>query len=122
MIHFAAHQVSRQGGLLRPLRLRPAHLCGLPGRHHPNAWWRFFIFNASGGTLWAVIYGLGAYLLGNELERLSRPVDVGAGIAAAVVIVAFLIFLGRNEKRLEAEAERALPGPLDLSWEPQASR
>jgi hypothetical protein len=40
---------------------------------------------------------------------------VVAGIAAAVVIVAFLVFLRRNEKRLEEEAERAFPGPLDMS-------
>jgi membrane protein DedA with SNARE-associated domain len=78
-------------------------------------WWRFFGFNAAGGTLWALIYGLGAYLLGMELDRLTRPVDVVAGIAAAVVIVAFLVFLRRNEKRLEEEAERAFPGPLDMS-------
>jgi membrane protein DedA with SNARE-associated domain len=78
-------------------------------------WWRFFGFNAAGGTLWALIYGLGAYLLGMELDRLTRPVEVVAGIAAAVVIVAFLVFLRRNEKRLEEEAERAFPGPLDMS-------
>jgi membrane protein DedA with SNARE-associated domain len=76
-------------------------------------WWRFFAFNAAGGILWALIYGVGAYLLGTQLYRISRPLEVAAGIAAAVAIVAFLVFLARNEKRLEAEAERALPGPLD---------
>jgi membrane protein DedA with SNARE-associated domain len=83
-------------------------------------WWRFFAFNASGGTLWALIYGIGAYLLGTQLDRVSRPVEVVAAIAAVVVIVAFFVFLRRNEKRLEAEAERALPGPLDESRRPAA--
>jgi membrane protein DedA with SNARE-associated domain len=78
-------------------------------------WWRFFAFNAAGGILWALIYGLGAYLLGQQLERLTRTADVALGIAAVVVVVAFLVFLARNEKRLEAEAERALPGPLDMA-------
>ncbi len=78
-------------------------------------WWRFFAFNAAGGIVWALVYGIGAYLLGTQLDRVSRPVGVVAGIAAAVVIVAFLVFLGRNEKRLVAEAERALPGPLDAA-------
>lgn len=77
-------------------------------------WWRFLAFNATGGILWVLVYGIGGYLLGTQLERISRPVGVVAGIAAAVVIVAFLVFLARNEKRLEAEAERALPGPLDM--------
>jgi len=78
-------------------------------------WWRFFAFNAAGGILWASVYGLGAYLLGRELERLTRTADVVVGVVAAIVIIAFLVFLARNEKRLVAEAERALPGPLDLS-------
>ena len=34
-------------------------------------------------------------------------------ILAALAIIAGLIFLRRNEKRLEDEAERAMPGPLD---------
>ena len=81
-------------------------------------WWRFFTFNAAGGILWASIYGVGAYLLGRQLDRLTRPADIAVAIIAAVLIVAFLIFLARNEKRLEAEAERALPGPLDLHGRP----
>jgi hypothetical protein len=34
-------------------------------------------------------------------------------VLATLVIIAFLIFVRRNEQRLEAEVERALPGPLD---------
>jgi hypothetical protein len=30
-----------------------------------------------------------------------------------VAIVVFAVFLRRNERRLEDEAERALPGPLE---------
>jgi membrane protein DedA with SNARE-associated domain len=78
-------------------------------------WARFFVFNAAGGILWSLVYGIGAYLLGGELNRLTGPVEVAAGIAAAAVIVAALVFVSRNEKRLVAEAERALPGPLALS-------
>ena len=75
-------------------------------------WWRFFAFNATGGILWALLYGIGAYLLGQELSRLTVRADLAVGIAAGVVVVAFLVFLARNERRLEEEAERALPGPL----------
>ena len=76
-------------------------------------WPRFFVYNIAGGAVWASIYGFGAYFLGQELEKLDRPFAIGVGAVAAVVIVAFLIFLHRNEKRLEDEAERALPGPLE---------
>jgi membrane protein DedA with SNARE-associated domain len=76
-------------------------------------WWRFFAFNAAGGIVWSLIYGLGAYLLGQQLQRLTRTADVALGIGAVVGVVAFLVFLARNEKRLEEEAERLLPGPLD---------
>jgi membrane protein DedA with SNARE-associated domain len=78
-------------------------------------WWRFFAFNAAGGVVWALIYGVGAYLLGGQLERLTRTADIALAIAAVVLVVAFLVFLARNERRLEAEAERMLPGPLDMS-------
>ncbi|MBJ7613202.1 MAG: DedA family protein [Candidatus Dormibacteraeota bacterium] len=75
-------------------------------------WWRFLTFNAAGGIIWALIYGLGAYFLGQQLNRLSRPFEfVAAGLVVA--IVAFTLFLRRNEHRLEDEAERALPGPLE---------
>ncbi len=73
------------------------------------AWWRFFGYNAAGGILWATIYGTGAYLLGQQIDRLARPVEIVIGVGAAVVIVAFLVFLRRNLARLEKEAERAFP-------------
>ena len=76
-------------------------------------WWRFLVFNAAGGVVWALAYGIGAYLLGQQLNRLSRPFEFVAAGLAVVAIVAFALFLRRNERRLEDEAERALPGPLE---------
>jgi len=75
-------------------------------------WDRFLLFNAAGGILWATLYGLGGYALGDSIHRLTGPVGVATVVLAALVIVASLIILRRNEARLEAEAERALPGPL----------
>lgn len=74
---------------------------------------RFFFFNAAGGILWATIYGIGGYALGKNVHRIAGPVGIVVGVIAAVIIIAFLVFLNRNEKRLEDEAERALPGSLD---------
>lgn len=75
-------------------------------------WRRFLIFNILGGATWASIFGLGGYLLGETVHRYAGP----AGMVALVVAVAAVILTGRflkhHEKRLEAEAERVLPGPL----------
>jgi membrane protein DedA with SNARE-associated domain len=76
-------------------------------------WDRFLIFNALGGIAWATIYGLAGYFLGNAVHRLTRPIGIVTLILAALIIIAALIFVRRNEQRLEREAEKALPGPLD---------
>jgi membrane protein DedA with SNARE-associated domain len=75
-------------------------------------WRRFLVFNAAGGTLWAIVYGGGAYMLGSESRRLLGPVGIVIALAALVAIVGIAIFVYRNEARLTAEAERALPGPV----------
>lgn len=75
-------------------------------------WPRFLVYNAAGGIVWATGWGLAAYFLGKELERLSKTIDIAFGVAAVIAVVAFLIVLRRTYRRLESEAERALPGPL----------
>jgi len=81
-------------------------------------WPRFLFFNTAGGIVWATLYGLGGYLLGDNVHRLTGPVGAVALVLAVLVIIAFLVFLRRNEHRLEEEAERALPGPLS-AYEPR---
>jgi len=76
-------------------------------------WPRFLIFNATGGIVWATLYGLGGYVLGDNIHRLTGPVGIAFVVLAAAVIVAFVVYLRRNEHRLEEEAERDMPGPLD---------
>src|SRR5216683_937487 len=39
-------------------------------------WPRFLLFNALGGISWATIYGLGGYLLGDNINRLTGPVGI----------------------------------------------
>ena len=38
--------------------------------------WRFFLFNAAGGIVWACIFGLGGYFLGDEFHKIAGPVGV----------------------------------------------
>ncbi len=97
------------GRFVSVLRAWAAFLAGV----NRMDWPRFFFFNATGGILWATIYGTAGYILGNNVHRIAGPVGIGAGVAAAIIIIAFLVFLKRNEKRLEEEALGALPGSLD---------
>ena len=76
-------------------------------------WSKFLVFNASGGIVWATIYGLGAFTLGNQINRFSKPVDITLAVLGVIGVLVFIVFLRRNEARLEAQAELAYPGPLE---------
>jgi membrane protein DedA with SNARE-associated domain len=108
---FAEHggKVVFFGRFISVLRTYAAFLAGT----NRMSYWRFFAFNASGGIVWAAIYSFGFYYAGSSLKSVRGPVDYGLGAAAAVIVVAFLVWLRRNEKRLEQRAEQAYPGPLE---------
>jgi membrane protein DedA with SNARE-associated domain len=76
-------------------------------------WPLFLLYNALGAIVWATIYGLGGYFLGNNVHRLTGPIGIGALVVAVILIIVFFIFLKRDEKQLEEKAVQALPGPLD---------
>ena len=68
-------------------------------------WKRFLIWNALGGIAWTHLYGIGAYVLGNQVHKLVGPVGVVIGVAAAAGAVAAIWFLKTNEHKLIARAE-----------------
>ena len=76
-------------------------------------WPAFLLFNALGGIVWATVYGLGGYFLGDNIHRLAGPVGTITIVLAALIILVGLVFVWRNERRLEEKAEQALPGPLE---------
>jgi membrane protein DedA with SNARE-associated domain len=76
-------------------------------------WARFLTFNAAGGIVWATLYGVGAYLAGAQIEKLSRPLQIGFGILGGIALIASILFVRFHAKRLEAVAEAAHPGPLE---------
>jgi membrane protein DedA with SNARE-associated domain len=84
-------------------------------------WASFLCFNALGGIVWATLYGLGGYFLGENVHRLTGPLGIIFVVLAVIIIIGLLVFLRRNERRLEDEAERALPGPLD-EYQPGGAR
>ena len=75
-------------------------------------WGRFLVFNVAGAAVWAGLYGVAAYTLGDEVRRLSGRIGTVMLVLAVGAIVSGVIFLRRREKALATEAERRFPGPL----------
>jgi membrane protein DedA with SNARE-associated domain len=97
------------GRFISVLRIFAAFLAGVNRMH----WRRFLIFNAAGGIIWSTIYGVAAYLLGQQLLQLSGRVDLILAIVGVAVIITAIVVLRRNEARLQREADKALRGPLE---------
>ncbi len=91
------------GRFVPVLRAWSAFLAGT--NHMP--WDRFLLFNGLGGIVWATLCGSGGYFLGDNVHRLTGPLGIVLFLLGGIAIIAGLIFLNRNEKRLEDEAERA---------------
>ena len=67
-------------------------------------WPRFLVWNAAGGTCWAVAYGLGAYAFGLGMKKLQGGVGLFLGSVIVVLIGLAAVYLKRNEHRLIEEA------------------
>ena len=77
--------------------------------------WRNFMFaNAVSSGVWAASYGYAAYWLGGEFERLQGRTIVPLVFIAAIALVAGGLFVRQREAQLIIEAERAIPGSLEL--------
>ena len=107
----------RQGGkiiLLAQFVPGLRSIAGILAGANRMPWQRFMVANVIGAILWATFYGITVYSLGREVERLSWWVVLVFAIIVLVVIVVVAVFVKRNEAQLIAEAEKALPGPLQL--------
>ena len=101
------------GRFIAVLRVLAAFLAGV----NRMEWRRFLLANASGGIVWATVYGLGAYTFGTALSHLHGPIGIGLLVVAALIIVVALRYVRSHEAELEQQAERALPGPLKpVDW------
>jgi membrane protein DedA with SNARE-associated domain len=76
--------------------------------------WRFFLFNAAGGVVWASVFGLGGYFLGADFHKIAGPLGLTALALALCLIFAFSVTYRYNEAKMIATARAALPGPLVL--------
>jgi len=96
------------GRFVAVLRIWAAFLAGT----YRLPWTRFLAYNAAGGIVWATVFGLGGYVLGDNVHRLTGPVGIGGALLGAALALAGVVWLRRNERRLADDAERALPGPF----------
>jgi membrane protein DedA with SNARE-associated domain len=96
------------GRFIAILRILAAFLAGV----NRMDWRPFLLANAAGAILWASIFGLGAYTFGKALLQVTGPLAIVLLIVVGLMIIGAALFLRTHEAELEAEAERALPGPL----------
>jgi membrane protein DedA with SNARE-associated domain len=78
-------------------------------------WPRFLLMNALGGICWASLFGGGAYLLGEEINRVAGPVRLLLLVGAIAAAAGAIVFFRRHEQELEGRVEAAIPGP----WPPR---
>jgi membrane protein DedA with SNARE-associated domain len=96
------------GRFVAVLRVLAAVLAGI----NRMDWRRFLIANAAGAILWASAIGFGTYFFGRAVMHVTRPVGIALGAVALAGIVGALLFVRAHQAELQAESERALPGPL----------
>jgi membrane protein DedA with SNARE-associated domain len=96
------------GRFVAVLRVLAAVLAGV----NRMDWRRFLLANTAGAILWASIVGFGAYCFGRAVTHVTGPVGVALVVVGLSAIIGAALFVRAHEAELEAEAERALPGPL----------
>ncbi len=80
------------GRFISILRTWAAFLAGL--NHMP--WPRFLFWNALGGIVWSLVYGLLGYFLGRNLpllERIVRFLGIGGVVVAVAIVIAIIAVL-----------------------------
>src|SRR5262249_26326524 len=101
------------GRFIAVLRGVPAFVAG----SNRMEWNSFLIANASGGVLWSLVYGLGAYWFGSVLFHAQQPVTIALLIAGLIIVAVAFYYVRGHEAELERQAELALPGPLrPVDW------
>jgi membrane protein DedA with SNARE-associated domain len=96
------------GRFVAILRCLAAFLAGV----NQMPWPRFLVANAAGAIVWATIIGFGAFLYGRAFHQIVGPISLAIFVLATIAVVWGFVYLRRHEDAREAEAERALPGPL----------
>ena len=100
------------GRFIAVLRAWAAFLAGMAETNR-MPWAPFLLYNALGGSIWATLYLLAGYFLGDNAHRLTGPIGPTTIALGLLITIASPVFVRRNERRLEEEAEHAFPGLFD---------
>ena len=68
----------------------------------------FFLWNASGGIVWAAVFGFGGHMFGHAIKLVAGPVSAALFIFAVVGIGGLWWMFKRYEAQLLAKAEGSL--------------
>lgn len=102
------------GRFVAVLRAWAAFLAGV----NRMPWRKFFFFNAAGGIIWSVLYGVLAFELGQNLPLLDKIVKtvgyVGLGGAVLAGVVAFVVY----RRRKASGRVKAVGGSPDSGVDP----
>jgi membrane protein DedA with SNARE-associated domain len=91
------------GRFVAVLRVFAAVLAGV----NKYGWKPFLFFNAAGATAWAALMGLGGYIFGESINRVSGTLGIAALGVAVAGILAFIYIVRQQEKRIELQLEAA---------------
>jgi membrane protein DedA with SNARE-associated domain len=96
------------GRFIAVLRIFAAFLAGV----NRYGWGKFLFYNATGGILWALVFGIGGYAFGDAFENVAGPLGKIALAFAIMGIVFGWWIIRTQERKLVARAVAAYPGPL----------
>ena len=74
----------------------------------------FEVTSAVGAALWAVVWGVIYFAAGAVVVRYGGVIRIVLVAVAVAAVVAGIVLVRINERRLTAVAEREMPGPLDF--------
>ncbi|WP_036261982.1 DedA family protein [Methylocapsa aurea] len=90
------------------LRVLAALLAGV----NKYSWGQFLFYNATGGIVWAGVMGIGSYVFGDAVHRVSGPLGIAALIGVVGGAVAFMIIVRREERKMEKRLAAVRDGDL----------
>lgn len=90
------------------LRVFAALLAGV----NQYRWPQFLVFNAAGGIVWALLVGIGAYVFGDSIHHVSGPLGLIALAGVVAGIIAFMVIVRRQEKKMEKKIAATARGDL----------
>jgi membrane protein DedA with SNARE-associated domain len=82
-------------------------------------WSNFLLANGLGGLCWASLFGIGAYLFGQEIHRIAGPIGLILLVAGLLFLLLGARLLRRHEKEWTKVATAALPDQVAESDRPR---